>query len=205
MDRQRRSEGPLPRVALVAVAAVMAVAACSPVAPATLRAGTASGSAPAVGPASPAAGPASPAAATGGAQPTYWPTAVQDAVISLGAMQSDLGRAVNDLSAAVDAEDVAKMRGVARDLGAFIGGNLVSAEALRKANFPELGGALVEAMTEIRDGANAIGDGIEANDSAAIERGFERISAGMRKYATVQPQIADLVPEALRQRGALLQ
>jgi hypothetical protein len=119
-------------------------------------------------------------------------------------MQSDLGRAVNDLSAAVDAEDVGKMRNVSRDLAAFIGGNLVSAEALRKGNFPELGGALVAAMTEIRDGANAIGDGIEANDSTAIESGFERISAGMRKYATVQPDIADLVPEALRQRGALL-
>jgi hypothetical protein len=209
MDHHRRSRHVRAHLVPLAVAAVMGVAACSPVAPATPSAPTAgaSSTARASSPAgaSPTAGAASAAAASSNApEPTHWPTEVQDAVIAVGAMQTDLGKAVNDLSAAVAAEDVGKMRTVARNLAAFMGGNLASAETLRKGNFPELGGPLVEAMTAIRDGATAIGDGIEANDSAAIEAGFERISAGMRTYATVQPKIADLVPEALRQRGALL-
>jgi hypothetical protein len=157
---------------------------------------------------SPTAPPASPtgSALVGPATPTPtpWPEDVARAIIRLGAMHGELGKAIGELGGAVQREDVAEIRSVADELADFLERNLENARTLEAKTFPELGRPLVAALTKLRDGAVRIRDGIDKGDASAIEAGFTTITEGMRDYAAVQPQVADLVPEAIRQTGGLV-
>jgi hypothetical protein len=149
------------------------------------------------------AAPASSGPAVGSPQATRWPREVADSIIRLGAMHNDLGTAIGDLSAAVQSEDVAEMKSVATALAAFLDGNLASARGLEP-TFPELSDGMVGALTTIRDAATAIVKGIDQGDGAAVTNGFTEITRGMAAYARVQPSVAQLVPEAIRQTGGLV-
>ncbi len=152
-------------------------------------------------PASPSAG----ASESAGPAPTSWPFGVPSAVIALGAMDNELPKAGADLIAAADAEDFPKMRGAADGLVHLIDGNLPNTRTLQTYEFTrKLGADLDAALRAIRDGAAKVRDGIDAGDARAIVDGSRRIAAGLEAYGELRFPLSELIPEAMRQRKALV-
>lgn len=157
----------------------------------------------------PAATP-SPSASAGatespGPKPTSWPFGIPSAVIALGAMDNELPKAGADLIAAAEAEDFGKMRGAADGLVNLIDGNLPNAKTLQTYEFTrKLGADLEAALLAIRDGAARVRDGITAGDAEAIVDGSRGIASGLEAYGELRFPLSELIPEAMRQRRALV-
>lgn len=152
-------------------------------------------------PASPSPGPSESA----GPAPTSWPFGVPSAVIALGAMDNELPKAGADLIAAAEAEDFAKMRGAADGLVHLIDGNLPNTRTLQTYEFTgDLGADLEAALLAIRSGAAGIRDGIDAADAEAIVAGSRGLSEGLAAYGELRFPLSELIPEAMRQKRALV-
>jgi hypothetical protein len=120
-------------------------------------------------------------------------------------MDNELPKAGADLIAAADAEDFAKMRGAADGLVHLIDGNLPNTRTLQTYEFTtKLGTDLEAALLAVRAGAAGIRDGIDAADAEAIVAGSRRLSEGLAAYGDLRFPLSELIPEAMRQRKALV-
>ncbi len=155
--------------------------------------------------ATPSADASAGATGSAGPKPTSWPFGVPSAVIALGAMDNELPKAGADLMAAAETEDFGKMRGAADGLVHLIDGNLPNTKTLQTYEFTrQLGTDLEAALLAIRDGAAEVRDGIDAGDAEAIVAGSRWIAAGLEAYGELRFPLSELIPEAMRQKRALV-
>lgn len=154
----------------------------------------------------PSPGASAGATESPGPKPTSWPFGISSAVVALGAMDNELPKAGADLIAAAEAEDFAKMRGAADGLVNLVDGNLPNAKRLQTYEFTgKLGADLEAALLAIRDGAARVRDGITAGDAEAIVAGSRGLSEGLAAYGELRFPLSELIPEAMRQRRALVE
>jgi hypothetical protein len=178
--------------ALSTVVIGLAISACASTAPAT------PGSAQASSPSQPASPSESPIG-------TFWPQQVPRAIVALGAGDNEIRKAGVDMAAAVDAEDLSRMWGVADGLATLTYGLLPHARAVAGyAPFAGLGQNAVTALTHLHDGSVALRDAITAGKADRILAASTAIGQALDEYGAVRPGLSDLVPEALRQQRALL-
>ena len=195
-----RTIAPMHRGAAVATALVaialslaLAAAACS--------------SAPSVSP--PPAGSPSPAAAAGSASPgptaTPWPGNVADAVIALGALDSQIAAAGQALDAAVTAKDLTAMAGAAGGLVNLLDGYVGSVTTVSGyAGTKNLGEAYAKAFAAMRAGAAAISDGVKTGAAASIDAGVKELSTGIATYGLARKLLGPLIEQAISQKRMLV-
>jgi hypothetical protein len=158
-----------------------------------------------VPPSSPAPGSAQPASPSESPIGTFWPQEVPRAIVALGAGDNEIRKAGVDMAAAVDAEDLSRMRGVADGLAKLTDGLLPYARAVAGyAPFADLGQKAVTALMHLHDGSVALRDAITAGKADRILAASTAIGQALDEYGAVRPGLSDLVPEALRQQRALL-
>jgi hypothetical protein len=168
------------------------VACASTPPPASTTAGSLLGSPPAGGP-------------SGSPVGTFWPERVPPAIVALGAGDNEIRKAGVDMAAAVDAQDLRRMRGVADGLANLTAALLPHAQAVSGyAPFGDLGRRAVTALTHLHDGAVALRDAITAGNAEEILAASTAIGGALEEYGAIRPALSDLVPEALRQQRALL-
>ena len=136
---------------------------------------------------------------------TFWPEQVPPAIVALGGGDNEIRKAGVDMAAAVDAQDLGRMRGVADGLANLTAALLPHAKAVSGyAPFGDLGKRAVTALTHLHDGAVALRDAITAGNAEEILAASTAIGGALEEYGAIRPALSDLVPEALRQQRALL-
>jgi len=180
-------------LSLASVVLGLTLAACaSTPPPSSTAAGSPPGSPPAGGPSESPVG-------------TFWPEQVPPAIVALGAGDNEIRKAGVDMAAAVDAQDLGRMRGVADGLANLTAALLPHAQAVSGyAPFGDLGKRAVTALTHLHDGAVALRDAIAAGNAEEILAASTAIGGALEEYGAIRPALSDLVPEALRQQRALL-
>jgi hypothetical protein len=153
----------------------------------------------------PTTSPASAAASPSGASPTAtrWPPSVISGVLAIGATDSEIRKAGDDLQRAAAAEDIRLLYGAAGGLARLADAAIGNARALEA--YPptkSVGEKLRLAYTEMRTGSMHLRTGVELRNGLAITEGSRRIATAMRQYGELRPQIAELVPQALQMQRA---
>lgn len=192
--RTRRPVPPLLVAATVAVVAVLAVA-CSP-------AGSATPGAPTTGPASPS-GSGSPASP--GPKPTAWPTTVVEAAVALGAADGDFTTMADDVVAAVESQDPARILKVVDGVITFLTENQKNIPRLQayEATRP-VGDRLAPAYATMLDGATKVREGLLSGDAASVEAGFVTFFEGNTAYVQISRDLGDIAEQALFMKRQLL-
>ena len=184
--------GPMRASVVLSLASVvlgLTLAACASTPPPS---STAAGSPPAGGPSESPVG-------------TFWPEQVPPAIVALGGGDNEIRKAGVDMAAAVNAQDLRRMRGVADGLANLTAALLPHAKAVSGyAPFGDLGKRAVTALTHLHDGAVALRDAITAGNAEEILAASTAIGGALEEYGAIRPALSDLVPEALRQQRALL-
>lgn len=187
--------GPL-ALALGAVA-VLAVA-CGPArAPGGASAGIpggAPGGAPSLAPS--VAGSVSPGSP--GPKPTNWPTLTVEATVALGAANGEFRKMADDVAAALDSQDPARILAAINNSLEFLTGNQKNIPRLQAdAATKSVGDRLAVVYTSMIDGATKVRDGLTSGDGNAVTLGFQTFFAGATEYATVSPDLADIAQQAV--------
>jgi hypothetical protein len=190
-----RTRGPLPPLAGVLVAIVLA--ACGSTPPAST---TPSGSATASSSSEVSAGGSAAPAPTG----TPWPGNAVLGIEALGAADGQIGAAINDFNTAVANEDLALMRRAANGLAGLdvLLPNLDKIsifEPMR--SFADRYGAAIRAIS---GAAKALRSAIDIGDAAGISRSGQDLVAAFGQYSAVQPELASWVEQSIEQRRLLL-
>jgi hypothetical protein len=162
---------------LVAVAA--AVMACSAVSTTTT---------PSVGP------------SQGGPDPqaTPWPLAVVSKTIALAAADSQFEQVSSDLTAAVDAGDMAHLLTVTNDVLDFLTADQKNISALQ--GYPAtkaVGDQVAAGYAQMIAGIKQVHDALVAGDGRGVTAGFATFQAGSATYGAVRTQLGDLANQAV--------
>ena len=149
--------------------------------------------------------PGSPQPAPSIEVPASWPSSAVNAVIALAAADAELASAGGDLIAAANTSDLELMLSAANGLAGLVEANRPNAEALAAYQpFAELGAAYLQAFDLLESGATALSEAITTGDAQGIVEGSRTIAAGVAAYGEVREPVSVLLPEALRQSGALV-
>jgi len=175
-------------LAMLVVALVVAVAACG---------GSANPSPSALGGAA--------IEATPGPRATPWPSSVIDAVLALGAADTELWKAGADIARAADSKDVKAMWGAADGTVKLIEGLMPNVEALE--TYPHtqpLGAAYRASFPVMLEGATQLRDSITAGDAQGVVTGSQRLAEGVSLYANVRSMLDGYVKEAMSMKKTLV-
>ena len=140
-----------------------------------------------------------------GPKPTFWPTGTVEATIALGAADGDFTKMANDVVGAVNSNDAVKVLQVMSDALTFLKGNQENIPHLQK--YPAtkaVGDQLATAYGQMIAGAQAVIDGMNAGDTAAVQAGFVTFFAGNEAYVAVSPALGDLADQAIFMKRQLL-
>jgi hypothetical protein len=185
MATRRRLRFALPAV-LAAVTVLGLAVACSPQ-------GSATGS-----PGATVQGSARP-------KPTNWPTGTVEASIALGAANGEFTKMTDDIAAAVDAQDPARIATAMNDALAFLTGNQQNIAKLQ--DYPatkDLGDRLAPVYAKMIAGATQVRDGLTGGDAAAVEAGFTTFFEGSTEYAGLSSDVAAAAEQAVLMKRQLL-
>ena len=142
--------------------------------------------------------PSSDAGGSGGPRPsaTPWPRDAMFALTALGAGDSEIAKAVADLSEAVANEDLVRMRAGAIGLENLIDG--LSKQFVGLQGYPPTGNLVAEyraAFGPMRDGAAALVAALDAGDANGIVAATQQITTGMTTYGTLRKELSDWVTQ----------
>lgn len=140
-----------------------------------------------------------------GPKPTFWPTGTVEATIALGAADGEFTKMANDVVGAVNSNDAVKVLQVMSDALTFLKGNQENIPRLQK--YPAtkaVGDQLEAAYGQMIDGAQAVIDGMNAGDTAAVQAGFVTFFAGNEAYVAISPALGDLADQAIFMKRQLL-
>ena len=196
-SRGSRRRGPTPQAAraallwsvAVVVMTTVLVGACSPRA---------------------SAAPTASAVASEGAsgptpKPTTWPTLTVEASLALGAAHSEFSKMTADISAAIDAEDPARLKVAMDDALAFLTGNQTNIPRLQAYDSTKSVGDRLEVVyAKMIEGATLVRDGLTSGDGDAVERGFQLFFEGNTEYVAVAPEMLDLAKQAVFMKRILV-
>lgn len=155
-----------------------------------------------------ATGSAGPTATIGavGPAPTFWTTGAIDGAIALGGADSEFTTVFSDVSAAVDANDPARILQVMNDVLTFLKAAqknipLLQAYPATKA----VGDQVAAAYATMISGAQATVDAITAGDGQATQAGLLTFFDGSTAYASARPALSDITAQALTMKKGLTQ
>ena len=173
---------------LVAVTILALAVACSPE-------GSATGS------------PGSTVEASGGPtpKPTTWPTGTVEATIALGAANGEFTKMTDDIAAAVDSQDPARIATAMNDALTFLTGNQQNIGKLQ--DYPgtkELGDRLAPVYAKMIAGATQVRGGLTSGDAGAVEAGFTTFFEGSTEYAELSSDVATAAEQAVLMKRQLL-
>ena len=140
-----------------------------------------------------------------GPKPTFWPTGTVEATIALGAADGEFIKMANDVVGAVNSNDPVRVLQVMSDTLTFLKGNQKNIPHLQK--YPAtkaVGDQLEAAYGQMIDGAQAVIDGMNAGDTAAVQAGFVTFFAGNEAYVAISPALGDLADQAIFMKRQLL-
>lgn len=138
-------------------------------------------------------------------QPTRWPITVIHAMTALGAGDNEIAKAVADISEAVAAEDLARMRSAAvglHDLVTALGTNVDQIAA-----YPPMAGLATDyraAFGPIVDGSTRLRAAIDAGNATDIVAATQQITSGMQAYGKVRGALSDWVDQLPDQQRLLV-
>ncbi|MBI2777873.1 MAG: hypothetical protein HYX57_11515 [Chloroflexi bacterium] len=138
-------------------------------------------------------------------KPTAWPTTVVEAAIALGAADGDFTTMANDVIAAVNSEDPARILQVMNDAIKFLTENQKNIPKMQA--YPEtksVGDRLEPAYAQMLKGATDVRDGLTAGNTSAVETGLTTFFAGNDAYVKVSSDLGDLAEQALFMKRQLL-
>jgi hypothetical protein len=147
------------------------------------------------------------ASAVSGAEPSgpRWSASTIEAVLALGAADSELEKAGADLQAAVDAQDLRAMWGAADGLVKLIDALTPQIAKLDDTPATQPTAALYrKAFPQLAAGAAKLRDAITAGDAPGILAGSQEIARGLADYAVVRRAIGPLVDQAIAQKRFLV-
>lgn len=156
---------------------------------------------------SPSSAPSvTPSAAVGPTpRPSAWPTLTIEAAIALGAAQNDFQKMLDDVAAAVAAEDPARIRIAMDDAIRFLSGNEQNIPRLQAYEGTKaLGDRLAPVYAKMIAGATQVRDGLTSGDGAAVEAGFTAFLEGQTEYAGISSDVAVAAEQALFMKRILL-
>jgi hypothetical protein len=136
-----------------------------------------------------------------GPLPTHWPGNVIEATIALGVADTSFAQVGKDLTAAVDAGDLAKLLTVSDDVRTFLATNQKQIAVLQ--TYPEtkfVGDRLAPAYAQMAAGIKQIHDSLVAGDGNGVTAGFATFSAGNTAYAAVRADLGSLVTQAVEMK-----
>ncbi|MBI3748455.1 MAG: hypothetical protein HY262_06385 [Chloroflexi bacterium] len=134
---------------------------------------------------------------------TNWPTLVIEGAISLAAANGNFSQMNQDVTAAVNAADPARIRTVMQDVLTFLKANRVAVGYLQQYDTTKpTGDRLAVAYDQMIGGAQAIVDGTTSGNGAAVQSGFNDFYAGDAAYAALTGALGDIAAQAtLMKRG----
>lgn len=137
--------------------------------------------------------------------PTSWPGSVVESTIALGLADSEFKSIGDDLSAAVDAGDLAKLLEVSAHVEQFLTENGKNIPKLQGYSETQaLGDKLKAAYDEMLAGITRVHDSLTGGDSAGVAAGFEQFSAGNDLYAPLRTELGDKATQAIFMKRILL-
>ncbi|HEX5590939.1 MAG TPA: hypothetical protein VFX65_11670 [Candidatus Limnocylindrales bacterium] len=138
-------------------------------------------------------------------RPTAWPTLTIEAAVALGAAQNDFQKMLDDVAAAVAAEDPARIRIAMDDAIRFLSGNEQNIPRLQAYEGTKaLGDRLAPVYAKMISGATQVRDGLTSGDGAAVEAGFTAFLEGQTEYAGISSDVAVAAEQALFMQRVLL-
>ncbi len=151
------------------------------------------------------AGPGPSGGESAGPKPTAWPTGTVEASIALGAANGEFTKMTDDVAAAVDSQDPARIATAMEDALAFLTGNQQNIPKLQDyAGTKDLGDRLAPIYANMIAGATQVRDGLENGDAAAVEAGFTTFFEGSTEYAAISADVATAAEQALFMKRQLL-
>lgn len=162
----------------------------------------------ACGPTTPGSATPPPSTAIGGTpgpKPTLWPTLTVEAAVALGAANGEFSKMSDDLAAAIDSEDPARLRTAIGDALTFLEANQENIPRLQAYDATKsVGDRLAAAYSEMIAGATQVRDGLDGGDGDAVTQGFATFFAGSNDYAGVAAELGDLASQAILMKRNLL-
>ncbi len=154
-------------------------------------------------PPSAAVAPASPSAA--GPKPTNWPTLTVEATIALGAAHGEFTKMTDDVAAAIDSEDPARIMAVMNDTIEFLTANERNIPRLQAYDATKsVGDRLAVVYAKMIGGATTVRDGLTSGNGDAVEQGFQAFFEGTTDYVGIAPDLTPLAERALFMKRQLL-
>jgi hypothetical protein len=142
--------------------------------------------------------PSSGAGASGGPGPsaTPWPRDAMFALTAIGGGDGEIAKAIADLSEAVAAEDLVRMRAGAIGLENLTAGLAKSLPTLSSYSpMADLATRYRAALGPIHDGAVALVAALDAGDANGIAAATEQITTGMTAYGALRQELSDWVTQ----------
>jgi len=140
-----------------------------------------------------------------GPRPTNWPTGTVEASIALGAANGEFVKMTDDIAAAVDSGDPARMATAMNDTLAFLTGNQQNVTKLQDFDgTKELGDRLAPVYAKMIAGATQVRDGLTSGDGSAVEAGFATFFEGSTEYAGLSSDVAAAAERAIFMKRQLL-
>ena len=155
--------------------------------------------------ASPSASGGDGTAATPGPKASSWPGSVIEAVLALGAADTELWKAGADIARAADSEDVKAMWGAADGTVKLIEGLMLNVETLeRYPHTQPLAETYRAAFPVMLEGATQLRDAITAGEAKGVVAGSQRLAEGITLYADVRSLLEGYVKEAMTMKKKLV-
>jgi hypothetical protein len=155
----------------------------------------------------------SPAASEAGATPasadasapaptaTPWPGDVAGAIIAIGAVDAQVAIAGQDMSAGLEAKDLARIQGAAEGMVTLLKDTQRFIDTAK--TYPatkDVADAFDGAFGQMRDGAQQIADGVKAGNATGISNGFTALGDGLNLYALARKSLGPLLEQAIDQQ-----
>lgn len=151
-----------------------------------------------------AASPASPGAGSPRPRPTGWPGPVVLAIEALGVADTEIRKAINDLSTGIQTEDLALIRRAADGLAGI---DILTENVERIERYEPMQPMAAQfrtAIPQIDGAAEELRAAIDAGDGAAITAATQRLTEGLTAYVDLQPVLADWVNQSIEMRRLLV-
>ncbi len=149
--------------------------------------------------------PSPSASESPGPKPTSWPTTTVEASIALGAAHTEFTTMLDDLAAAIDAEDPARIDAALGAALEFLTGNQTNIPRLQAYGATKsVGDRLAVVYEQMIQGATEAREGLRSGDGAAVERGLTAFFTGSTDYVSVSPDLVAVAEQALFMKRQLL-
>jgi hypothetical protein len=138
-------------------------------------------------------------------KPTNWPTGTVEAAIALGAANGEFTKMTDDIAAAVDSQDPARIATAMNDALTFLTGNQQNIVKLQDyAGTEDLGDRVAPVYAKMIAGATQVRDALTSGDAAGVEAGFTAFFEGSTAYAGLSSDVAAAAERALFMKRQLL-